>query len=204
MDKAVSAPVSHSLLLGLPPEFRTHIYSHVLVQEHPVNVRYSIRTILRQPTLLATNRQIRSEALCIFYAENTFHVGKDSDLGMWLPCLDDERLEAINTVQLLSCERVEELVFFFTRTDWRLALRGIIERMLLLSAKGRLRRDRVRVPLTTNEDQDSQDVDWVTVHGFANYDCFVPRRRPPSTQRKMVFRKRGAMTEMRARGYQGW
>ena len=204
MDKAASAPVSHSRLLSLPPELRNHIYRYVLVQEHPVNVRYTIRTILREPTLLATNRQIRSEALCLFYAENTFHVGKESTLGMWLPCLDDERLDAINTMQLLTSGRVEELVFFFTKTNWRLALRGIIERTLRFTAKGRLRRDRLLILLATNENQDSQDIDWVMVEEFANYDCFVPRRRPPLTQRKMVFRKKGAMVEMKARGYLAW
>ncbi|KAK5121071.1 hypothetical protein LTR85_005555 [Meristemomyces frigidus] len=57
-------------LLRLPPELRNAIYEHSLVQASPIVVTKD----LKQPHLLSTCRQVRTEAKKIWYNLNKFNV----------------------------------------------------------------------------------------------------------------------------------
>ncbi|KAK0356105.1 hypothetical protein LTR91_009206 [Friedmanniomyces endolithicus] len=57
-------------LLKLPPELRNAIYSYVLVDPPEVLVTYH----WRPPALLSMSKQIRREALKIYFAENIFRI----------------------------------------------------------------------------------------------------------------------------------
>ncbi|KAF2173479.1 hypothetical protein M409DRAFT_15760 [Zasmidium cellare ATCC 36951] len=58
-------------LLGIPGELRNIIYRYALLQDTMIKVSPATPS---QPSLLWTTRQIRTEALPIFLAENTFKV----------------------------------------------------------------------------------------------------------------------------------
>ena len=98
-------------LLGLPAELRNRIYRYALVGQAPVDV--GAKKTLDEPALLAVCKQIRNEALAIYYHESRFHVcapftiSYDSTKWLvstaWLRALDTERLHLINDL-LLSCE----------------------------------------------------------------------------------------------------
>lgn len=64
-----------SALLELPPELRNDVYRLVLCNGNPVSVT---ATNLPEPPLLAVCKQIRDEAVQIYYSENTFHI-EDED-----------------------------------------------------------------------------------------------------------------------------
>ena len=60
-----------SRLLSLPPEIRNTIYRYALVQGK-ISVRAPAFATAEQPALLQVNRQIRTEAINIYYHENEF------------------------------------------------------------------------------------------------------------------------------------
>ena len=66
-----------SPLLRLPAELREHIYRYVLVNDEPIAIPSQSWTLgfpldPSDPPFTCTCRQIRSEALAIFYSENIF------------------------------------------------------------------------------------------------------------------------------------
>ncbi|KAK0314161.1 hypothetical protein LTR73_004774 [Friedmanniomyces endolithicus] len=65
MEDAHTSP-----LLRLPPELRNAIYSYALVNPHEVLVTDHWRA----PALLSTGKQVRREAVNIYFAENTFRI----------------------------------------------------------------------------------------------------------------------------------
>ncbi|USW58685.1 hypothetical protein Slin15195_G120040 [Septoria linicola] len=75
-----------SLFLELPTELRNDIYRLVLVRpKHKRDVVTTIDTIPKEPALLLTCRQIRGEALGIYFRENkfTFRI-RDCDAEVYL------------------------------------------------------------------------------------------------------------------------
>lgn len=66
-------PQSSSRLLALPAELRNQIYRYVLVLE-PGNRVTLTPTRPNQPPLLCTSRQLRHEAIGIYFSENHFSI----------------------------------------------------------------------------------------------------------------------------------
>lgn len=66
-------------LYALPVEFRLHVYRHVVVDNN--NIIYPLKT----PALLQVSRQIRSEALPIFYTRNAFAIDMTNSRGLYMP-----------------------------------------------------------------------------------------------------------------------
>lgn len=58
-------------LLKLPPELRNRIYRYAIVQDEPIDVAETTKK--KEPALLATCKEIREQALKMFYHENTFY-----------------------------------------------------------------------------------------------------------------------------------
>ncbi len=70
MPRSIAAqPGNKCYLYTLPPELRVEIYRHVLTG-HLNTIRLNSR--FKEPGLLKVSKQIRDEALAIFYGENTF------------------------------------------------------------------------------------------------------------------------------------
>lgn len=57
-------------LQSIPPELRNRVYDYALVSDGPINVAKPKNCA--QPPLLATCRQIRSEAISVYYSTNSF------------------------------------------------------------------------------------------------------------------------------------
>jgi len=63
-----------SPLMKLPAELREHIYRYTIVSDSPIVTDPHDTATIKQPNLLLTCRQIRSETLPIYYRENTFDI----------------------------------------------------------------------------------------------------------------------------------
>ena len=72
--RPISATDPECKLLGLPAELRNRIYTLALVNDETFDITERHRTNVDrvEPGLLATCRQVRDEALSIFYGGNTF------------------------------------------------------------------------------------------------------------------------------------
>ena len=70
-------------LLELPPELRTIIYEYALLE--PDLIRVSRSNLVVPPSLLATCRQVRSEAIKIYHSENKFSINApDCDVDLYI------------------------------------------------------------------------------------------------------------------------
>lgn len=58
-------------LLGIAPELRNRIYEYALISRESINV-FKVYNC-KQPDLLKVCRQIRNEAISVYYTDNTFH-----------------------------------------------------------------------------------------------------------------------------------
>ena len=71
-------------LLSIPHELRNRIYNEVLVSDNAIVISKRARTPYYQPALLRTCRQIRSEAISLFYSLNQFPATLESYDGCTL------------------------------------------------------------------------------------------------------------------------
>ncbi|KAK5695060.1 hypothetical protein LTR17_024645 [Elasticomyces elasticus] len=141
--------------LALPWELRHYIYKLALTDPEPILIQYhrEVTNTLRivrshwvyQPALCVVNRQIRHEALLIFYGQNAFHSWTVDMVAAWLRNLD------VNHLRVLRC------VHFFTNCDLcfsddeRLAMFAKrLEGLGHVFAKG-LRKSSVLIPSTQKE-----------------------------------------------------
>ena len=88
------------LLIALPAELRNTIYSLVLVEQAPIAIKRNI-----EPGLLATNHQIRAEAMAVFYSMNTFQSRSDylllsvANAASWIRKLGKLRTQMLTSLQ---------------------------------------------------------------------------------------------------------
>lgn len=83
----------------LKDDQRTDIYEYVLIHGEGVKIPTEAPYI-REPALLAVSKQVRKEALPIFYTESTFDSRFVGDICAWLDCLDLIRLNMLRWVNL--------------------------------------------------------------------------------------------------------
>ena len=96
VDHGISSPKLHatkivqtldsrdSRLLSLPAEIRVMIYNYVLISNGDIQ-RLGHAPYPEQPGLLQVNKQVRSEALDIYYKKNTFRwCVHDYDASMYI------------------------------------------------------------------------------------------------------------------------
>ena len=99
-----------SLLLNLMPELRSQIYRMTVIKPAPIDITKSRQS--DGPALLATCRQIRAEALSIYYAENTFFLEVRCDYNWakkdlcWFESLGIHRIGFITELQV-ECVNVD-------------------------------------------------------------------------------------------------
>lgn len=94
-------------ILKLPGELRNRIFRAVLIATEPIPMKHT--TGPREPTFLAVCKQIRHEALDIWYEENdfsyeetpgTFGIFNISRLGRWLHRIGPERCAKLKKLVL--------------------------------------------------------------------------------------------------------
>lgn len=87
--------------LSLPAEIRNEIYSLAIVEPVTLNIR-SVHPYLLEPGLLATNRQVRSEALGIWYSGNAFEIDGSSPAVKFLRATSDDKLRALRCFRIFT------------------------------------------------------------------------------------------------------
>lgn len=105
---ADSPPVSHDYIPGqsthimdLPPEIRNDIWTLAIVQQQPIDVA-PIRPFLKEPALLAVNRQVRSETMSVWYAEHAFQIMGSVPAVKFLRSRADQQLRSLRSVRITS------------------------------------------------------------------------------------------------------
>lgn len=91
--------------MNLPAELRNEIYSLALVQDTRIMVSTSL-PYLKEPALLAVNRQMRSETLPVWYSENVFQINGSSPSVKFLRSLGSERLQLLKTLRISTGEQL--------------------------------------------------------------------------------------------------
>ena len=98
-----------SIIERLPPELRNRVYRLTLTQTGPIATLGKQR--LEEPALLAVNRQIRNEAIALYYHENDFELvlGVDEHVRlqpngslMWFRSLGAIRCSYIKSLRVTS------------------------------------------------------------------------------------------------------
>ena len=117
----MTAPRTRTHITKLPAELRLQIYEYALAREedHPFacsgnptgDFRSDYSSIIRpspMPPLLRVNRQIRAEALPVFYSQTTFVVvlpcmldDKTRSLSNWLAMVGDEDAASIKKFAMI-------------------------------------------------------------------------------------------------------
>lgn len=99
-------------LLTLPPELRNRIWEFALIEDGPITVpatfiirgpikdQYAVSYQLNTPGLLATNKQIRREALPIYYSGNIFATNSRVDTYTFLRRLSAEQRSMLTRLQV--------------------------------------------------------------------------------------------------------
>lgn len=144
----------------LPAELRNRIYYFALVQDEPLQLISQVycktAPTFREPGLLSANRQIRSESLSIFYAQNVIQakveaLGEDHALLVyaWLDGLSDKTLTMLQTIWLYdkgdTDKWVEWDVEYWARGASRRWLEQLCERVQGYARRG-LSKNAIHVP----------------------------------------------------------
>ena len=85
--------------LDLPPEIRNEIYAHSLNEQDGIPVRET-RLYVHEPPLSLVNRQIRSEVLDTFYADNIFEVSGSNPAVKFLRSTPEYKLRSLRTLRI--------------------------------------------------------------------------------------------------------
>jgi len=92
--------------LDLSPEFRNTIYELAVIKTHAIRPYVSTLgkstdhvTHVSTPSLLPVNRQIRSEALPVFYSRNIFTYFFPEYLAQWVPMLGPEGAHVFRLIE---------------------------------------------------------------------------------------------------------
>lgn len=95
-------------LLDLPTELRDYIYALVVQQHEPIRLPYHtsvapFTTISRppEPALLAVNRQIRMEAMSVFYGDNVFRCSRPDTARSFLRELNECQIKRLRKLEIL-------------------------------------------------------------------------------------------------------
>ena len=139
-------------LLELPPELRNAIYVYAVVEDDPIPLRKWRDKCCIEPALLASNRQVRTECLPIFYGQNTFETNYSDRIGGFLAALSAEQMTMIRRLRAWNEKAVTSKVRDLVNDDRK---REHIIRRFEMDAnrwvngvcKGYLREDAILAPL---------------------------------------------------------
>lgn len=94
-------------ILDLPAEIRNDIWSMLVLQQPAISVS-PFRPFVKEPALLAVNRQIRSEAMSIWYAEHDFQIDGSSPAVKFLRSRNDQQLRSMRSL-CISSEKSKDM-----------------------------------------------------------------------------------------------
>ncbi|KAK5165254.1 uncharacterized protein LTR77_009352 [Saxophila tyrrhenica] len=85
--------------LSLPPELRNEIYSYNLLTDHPILLQV-YKPHPGELSLLRVSRQVRDEALPVFYGANVFEANSVVMLRRYLKTLNRQKMRALRMVHI--------------------------------------------------------------------------------------------------------
>ena len=88
-------------LLDLPAEIRNRIYHNVLIVDEPIVLKL-IHPFIVEPALLHTAKQVRNEALAVFYGANVFASPERKTTVLFLEQFGVERLSLLRYLRVIS------------------------------------------------------------------------------------------------------
>ncbi len=97
-EKHLKSPQT-SKFFELPPELRNVIYAYVFTRPDVVAINSTVPYV-REPAILAVNRQMRLEGLLMFYGENTFQIDGSVLITKFLRTAREEKIRALGNVQI--------------------------------------------------------------------------------------------------------
>lgn len=100
--------MEHSPFSRLPQELRNEIYHLALIEEDTVQINTELHRVWKAPPLLHTCRQIRTEALPIYFGNNAFASAAPFSvpplqLQAWCTMIGKEARPFIHTIRLELC-----------------------------------------------------------------------------------------------------
>ncbi|KAK4495536.1 hypothetical protein PRZ48_013868 [Zasmidium cellare] len=113
MADAFETNARSPLFVKLSGELRNHIYRFCLVQEHMVSLSINdgMHRVVQEPSILKACRQVRLEALSIYYSENIFSCTIHWNLGRtrledWFQAIGPSRASLIKS--FIQIKRVSD------------------------------------------------------------------------------------------------
>ncbi|KAM3424082.1 hypothetical protein BST61_g11368 [Cercospora zeina] len=163
-------------LLDVPAELRTRIYELVIPHNQPIPLSQTVgtaptpfqqnnpayrdheATLPRLPVLSAVNRQVRTEALAIFYGSNTFTSHTITCTHVFLKNLDKQSLTLLRDVRCMTYQisAVQQILI------------PKLAKLVACAGRGHLSSHAAKVPLRTKRigmgglDEDFE-VSWVSL-----------------------------------------
>ncbi|KAK4618336.1 hypothetical protein CLAFUW4_12547 [Fulvia fulva] len=151
-------------LLDLPPKLRNPIYQLVLVDEDNDHSFHDPDQPPKDPSLLFTNRQIRSEASGIFWNSNTYCFEDSTKTVLWLQRQPAHKVAALGSV--LSSNPIRARIWSW---EFVQAKQNLLDLFTSLWRKGS-RKDVVKLPMLLKEEgKDEKDLIWVSLADIDGY-----------------------------------
>jgi hypothetical protein len=89
--------------LNLPAEIRNQIYNDALVKDNNNTIKIgSSAPYTREPALLLANKQVRNEAMPVFYGQNEFRTPSGDAFKLFMQRSGRERLSLLRSVRAVS------------------------------------------------------------------------------------------------------
>lgn len=179
--------------LNFPAEIRNHIYNEALINDGPIKLK-QWPPYISEPALLSACKQVRREALAIFYECNTFSSGDEIAVKAMFMQLRRSKLAMLRSIRSVSYQDFYKLaanvsdpsfIHFFSHNGDKSSprLQGrrlVLRRLRKLGAElldhGRsrgVRADAVLLPLVdsilTVERWDT--IEWVSAEEHKKYDA---------------------------------
>ncbi|KAK4494113.1 hypothetical protein PRZ48_014411 [Zasmidium cellare] len=166
---ATMAPASGSkkCLMDLPPELRNSIYEMAVLKDKlfddgNTDIYYK-RFKIPEPGLLRVCKQIRDEALPIFYGDNIFRCANMYSTVKFLCRLSPRKLAALRTVHCSVF--TGELVY----SGYLESLKAVVRRFVKDFRDSKLHLDAIRIPIRIRGEPQSR---YVSCQELEDYESF--------------------------------
>jgi len=142
---------SSSSLFKLPPELRNEIYELALLKDQPIYISHNAR--LREPALLAINRQVRAEGLPLYYGVNTFALGHSTWTFSFFDKLGGDRIAMPRRLRAFSSRMLD-----FSGRKWKRHTRSAAVEWQRVWGEEMLKGEAILIPLFLGS---GKEVEWV-------------------------------------------
>lgn len=191
MDSQEDAPPSDKpgrgvSFLDLPAEIRNQIYKDTLIFDFTIAIE-AYKPYLRDTALLFTSKQIRAEALPIYYGANTFEPTGVNTFERLLREFNPDKQALIRDIHVLGNEDVGAIMAYLKSEDvlaeWlhsddevsfhfyfhmrlKSQMREFAQDILDADIGGTVRTSAMRLPLFSANEDDGWDMRWLSIEEY--------------------------------------